>query len=270
MVPGACHVTERYANHSIEADHGWLKSRLRPMRPAIRCLRVHPYRSGRTPRPSRRHAPGYRPLFIDAFTEANGLATEHYPGAQYAERFIRAAQGAQRAWQVAVDTARHSGISRPTPHERVLLHPQWHTDWTSTRPGRHHARARGPRHSLDRPAQTRSHPQQSPVTLSATTGSALSLDTRPHDSRHATQVIFPAQVRRSRRIHRSAPEQRSVPERLSQAALPGARFGRSERGGFCRHGCLVHSAVEGQGEREVVNAGFRGFQLRIRAPPQRT
>lgn len=36
-------------------------------------------------------------LFIDAFTEANGLATEHYPGAQHAKRFIRAAQGAQRA-----------------------------------------------------------------------------------------------------------------------------------------------------------------------------
>ena len=98
-------------------------------------------------------------LFIDAFTEANGLATEHYPGAQHAERFIRAAQRAQRAWHAAVDTARHSGTSRSTPHEGVLLPPPWHADWASTRPGRHRAPAQGPRHSLDRPARMRAHPQ---------------------------------------------------------------------------------------------------------------
>ena len=32
LIPAACHVTERYANNAIEADHGRLKSRLRPMR----------------------------------------------------------------------------------------------------------------------------------------------------------------------------------------------------------------------------------------------
>ena len=32
LVPGACPVTEQYANNAIEADHGRLKSRLRPMR----------------------------------------------------------------------------------------------------------------------------------------------------------------------------------------------------------------------------------------------
>jgi transposase, IS6 family len=32
MVPAARHVTERYANNVIEADHGRLKARLRPMR----------------------------------------------------------------------------------------------------------------------------------------------------------------------------------------------------------------------------------------------
>ena len=31
-VPDACHVVERYANNPIEADHGRLKARLRPMR----------------------------------------------------------------------------------------------------------------------------------------------------------------------------------------------------------------------------------------------
>jgi len=32
LLPAAHHVTEQYANDPIEADRGWLKSRLRPMR----------------------------------------------------------------------------------------------------------------------------------------------------------------------------------------------------------------------------------------------
>jgi transposase, IS6 family len=32
LIPAACHVTEQYSNNSIEADHGRLKARLRPMR----------------------------------------------------------------------------------------------------------------------------------------------------------------------------------------------------------------------------------------------
>jgi IS6 family transposase len=32
LLPAACHVTEQYRNNPIEADHGRLKSRLRPMR----------------------------------------------------------------------------------------------------------------------------------------------------------------------------------------------------------------------------------------------
>ncbi|PZS21754.1 MAG: IS6 family transposase [Pseudonocardiales bacterium] len=32
LLPAACHVMEQYANNGIEADHGRLKSRLRPMR----------------------------------------------------------------------------------------------------------------------------------------------------------------------------------------------------------------------------------------------
>ena len=42
LVPAACHVTEQYANNAIEADHGRLKSRLRPMRglKQLRCARV--------------------------------------------------------------------------------------------------------------------------------------------------------------------------------------------------------------------------------------
>ena len=42
LVPAACHVTEQYANNAIEADHGRLKSRLRPMRgfKQFRCAQV--------------------------------------------------------------------------------------------------------------------------------------------------------------------------------------------------------------------------------------
>lgn len=32
LLPSACHLTEQYANNAVEADHGRLKSRLRPMR----------------------------------------------------------------------------------------------------------------------------------------------------------------------------------------------------------------------------------------------
>jgi transposase, IS6 family len=32
LAPTAAHVTEQYANNRIEADHGRLKARLRPMR----------------------------------------------------------------------------------------------------------------------------------------------------------------------------------------------------------------------------------------------
>jgi transposase-like protein len=32
LIPGAFHNTEQYANNRIEADHGRLKARLRPMR----------------------------------------------------------------------------------------------------------------------------------------------------------------------------------------------------------------------------------------------
>ena len=32
LAPAACHVTDRYANNVVEADHGRLKARLRPMR----------------------------------------------------------------------------------------------------------------------------------------------------------------------------------------------------------------------------------------------
>jgi transposase-like protein len=42
LLPAACHLMKKYANNPIEADHGRLKSRLRPMRglKQLRCARV--------------------------------------------------------------------------------------------------------------------------------------------------------------------------------------------------------------------------------------
>ena len=37
LVPAACHLTEQYGNNLIEADHGRLKARLRPMRGLNSC-----------------------------------------------------------------------------------------------------------------------------------------------------------------------------------------------------------------------------------------
>jgi transposase-like protein len=38
MVPSALHSVKRYANNPVEADHGRLKARLRPMR-GLKCHR---------------------------------------------------------------------------------------------------------------------------------------------------------------------------------------------------------------------------------------
>jgi IS6 family transposase len=38
LLPAACYVMEQYRNNRIEADHGRLKSRLRPM-PGLKQLR---------------------------------------------------------------------------------------------------------------------------------------------------------------------------------------------------------------------------------------
>jgi transposase-like protein len=37
LIPSALHTVERYANNSVETDHGRLKARLRPMRGLKRC-----------------------------------------------------------------------------------------------------------------------------------------------------------------------------------------------------------------------------------------
>jgi hypothetical protein len=66
LLPATCHVMEQYANNAIEADHGRLKLRLRPMRglKRLRSARVNQCRARvhaePPPRPLRHRHP-YRP-----------------------------------------------------------------------------------------------------------------------------------------------------------------------------------------------------------------
>ena len=46
MVPSALHVTKRYANNAVEADHRRLKARLRPMRGLKRRRSAPPWLPG--------------------------------------------------------------------------------------------------------------------------------------------------------------------------------------------------------------------------------
>jgi len=40
LLPAACHIIEQYTNNPVEADHGRLKARLRPMRGLTRLRSV--------------------------------------------------------------------------------------------------------------------------------------------------------------------------------------------------------------------------------------
>ncbi len=46
LLPAKCHVTEQYANNAVEADHGRLKARLRPMRGLNTLRSVHVISTG--------------------------------------------------------------------------------------------------------------------------------------------------------------------------------------------------------------------------------
>jgi hypothetical protein len=59
--------------------------------------------------------------FVDAFAEATALATDAYPGAEAGERFVVAAEGADRAWRAAVDAADRVHVARFAPGERALI-----------------------------------------------------------------------------------------------------------------------------------------------------
>ena len=66
LFPVACHVTEQYANNAVEADHGRLKARLRPMRGVKRLCSArvisagHAFVQNLPSRPLRTRI-GYRP-----------------------------------------------------------------------------------------------------------------------------------------------------------------------------------------------------------------
>ena len=59
--------------------------------------------------------------FVDAFAEATALLTDAFPGPQAGERFVAAAERADRAWRAAVDAADRVRCGRFAPGERALL-----------------------------------------------------------------------------------------------------------------------------------------------------
>jgi hypothetical protein len=59
--------------------------------------------------------------FVDAFAETTALTTEAYPGPEAGQRFVGAAERAERAWQAAVDAADRVRAARFAPGERALL-----------------------------------------------------------------------------------------------------------------------------------------------------
>ena len=59
--------------------------------------------------------------FVDAFAEATALLTDAYPGPQAGERFVAAAERADRAWSAAVDAADRVRAGRFAPGVRALL-----------------------------------------------------------------------------------------------------------------------------------------------------
>ena len=59
--------------------------------------------------------------FVDAFAEAGALATDRYPAAAFAGRFVEAVEREERAWAAAVAAAERSRHARFTPDERAVL-----------------------------------------------------------------------------------------------------------------------------------------------------
>jgi hypothetical protein len=59
--------------------------------------------------------------FVDAFAEATALATDTYPGRGAGERFVAAAEHAERCWRAAVDAADRVRAARFAPGERALI-----------------------------------------------------------------------------------------------------------------------------------------------------
>lgn len=59
--------------------------------------------------------------FVEAFAEASALATDRQPADDHAEKFVAAAEAAERAWQAARSAAERMRASRFTPEERDTL-----------------------------------------------------------------------------------------------------------------------------------------------------
>jgi len=59
--------------------------------------------------------------FVDAFADAQSLATDTHPGAEHAHRFVTAAEHAARSWSAAREAAERIRLSGLTPAERTAV-----------------------------------------------------------------------------------------------------------------------------------------------------
>ncbi|MCO1658473.1 hypothetical protein [Pseudonocardia humida] len=59
--------------------------------------------------------------FVDAFADAQSLATDRYPGVEHARRFVEAADRAERTWTAAREAAERIRLSGLPPAERSTV-----------------------------------------------------------------------------------------------------------------------------------------------------
>ncbi|MGH3827993.1 MAG: DDE-type integrase/transposase/recombinase [Pseudonocardiaceae bacterium] len=76
LTPATCHVTERYANNPIEADHGRLKARLRPIRGLTRLHSARVISAGHAFVRNLRHGHYELNLDIDRRHRLTAICTE--------------------------------------------------------------------------------------------------------------------------------------------------------------------------------------------------
>ncbi|MDN5931666.1 MAG: hypothetical protein L0I24_11480, partial [Pseudonocardia sp.] len=59
--------------------------------------------------------------FVEAFAHAQALETDEFPGEEHAAQFVRAVDGAERAWRAAREAAERIRLSALSPTERSTV-----------------------------------------------------------------------------------------------------------------------------------------------------
>jgi len=93
--------------------------------------------------------------FVDAFAEANALRSEHFPGPEYAQRFVAAVERTGQAWAAAVESAERKRDARFDPDERRLItQVETFSGWPPRRPSSRSAAPRTARRSAGSPTSS--------------------------------------------------------------------------------------------------------------------